>query len=332
MKVGAFGEVMLRLTPPEYLLLEQTDSLRIWYTGTGVNLLANLAHFDLEATLLTAVPDNRLGDAALAKIRGLGIETNFIIKSGQHLGSYFAEMGYGLRPTEVTYQNRLNSAFSLTKKETYARSLFLADLDLLHICGICFSLTPQVAQTAIELAKEASERGKKVCFDFNFRSSLNKEPEKKQQLRMYYEALLPYCQVVFGSAYDLRTLLGYEKSDLVDEVLIQKFLKEYQIEWFAGTKREYEENQKWLKGYLITQSEVLETSKRPLTTLDRIGAGDAFAAGVILGYLESWSLNETVEFSVANAIFAHTIQGDYPLTTRAQIFRSLNQPEQDLVR
>ena len=119
---------------------------------------------------------------------------------------------------------------------------------------------------------------------------------------MYYEALLPYCQVVFGSAYDLRTLLGYEKSDLVDEVLIQKFLK----------------------GYLITQSEVLETSKRPLTTLDRIGTGDAFAAGVILCYLESWSLNEIVEFSVANAIFAHTIQGDYPLTTRAQIFRSLN--------
>ena len=89
------------------------------------------------------------------------MKTNFIIKSGQHLDSYIAEMGYGLRLTEVTYQNRLNSASSLTKKETYARSLFLADLDLLHICGICFSLTPQVAQTAIELAKEASERGKK---------------------------------------------------------------------------------------------------------------------------------------------------------------------------
>ncbi len=72
MKIGAFGEVMLRLTPPEHLMLEQTHTLRMAYTGTGVNLVGNLAHFGVESYLLTALPDNRLGKAALTNLNGLG--------------------------------------------------------------------------------------------------------------------------------------------------------------------------------------------------------------------------------------------------------------------
>ena len=70
MKIGAFGEVMLRLTPPEYLMLEQTHTLRMSYTGTGVNLVGNLAHFGIESYLLSALPDNRIGEAALGSLKG----------------------------------------------------------------------------------------------------------------------------------------------------------------------------------------------------------------------------------------------------------------------
>ena len=80
MKIGAFGEVMLRLTPPEFLMLEQTHTLRMAYTGTGVNLVGNLAHFGVESYLLTALPDNRLGDAALANLKSLGINTSYVIQ------------------------------------------------------------------------------------------------------------------------------------------------------------------------------------------------------------------------------------------------------------
>ncbi len=81
MKIGAYGEVMLRLTPPEHLQLEQTHTLRMAYTGTGVNLVGNLAHFEIESYLLTALPDNRLGKAALANLKSLGIQTAYMFNN-----------------------------------------------------------------------------------------------------------------------------------------------------------------------------------------------------------------------------------------------------------
>ena len=138
MKIGAFGEVMLRLTPPEYLLLEQSNQLRMEFTGTGVNLLSNLSHFGHETALLTMVPDNRLGEAALANLRRLGIATDFIGQAGDHLGSFFAEIGYGTRPTQVTYQNRRNSAFSLADTKDYLLADFVAQMDLIHITFVGF--------------------------------------------------------------------------------------------------------------------------------------------------------------------------------------------------
>ena len=189
MKIGAFGEVMLRLTPPEYLMLEQTHTLRMSYTGTGVNLVGNLAHFGIESYLLSALPANRLGDAALASLKGLGVHTTYIIQKEQHIGTYFAEMGYGIRPTEVTYQNRKHSSFGLAEKRDYQLDGFIEAVDLVHICGISLSLTDLSAQTAIALAKKADEQGKKVCFDFNFRPSLNQEKDKNKKSKLPFPFL-----------------------------------------------------------------------------------------------------------------------------------------------
>ncbi|MHC5228718.1 sugar kinase [Enterococcus sp. LJL99] len=334
MKIGAFGEVMLRLTPPEQLLLEQTNTLRMSFTGTGVNLLSNLAHFGFESFLLTALPNNRLGEAALSKLQSLGINTKMIRKQHDHLGTYFAEVGFGVRPTQVTYQNRTNSSFGLSKILDYDLTGFLRQVDLIHICGISLSLTDRTAEAALELAKRAYENNKKVCFDFNFRPSLNQEPKKKQQLRSLYEKILPYCSIIFGSSRDLIELLQEEPTNDDDKniMLIQKFLKKYDIEWFAGTQRETTIDNKKISGYLITQTESFQTKMYNLKILDRIGAGDAYAAGILLGYAEKWSLAETVEFALANAVLAHTIHGDVPLTTREQVYQILHNPTVDLIR
>ncbi|OQO71123.1 carbohydrate kinase [Enterococcus villorum] len=335
MKFGAFGEVMLRLTPPEHLMLEQTHTLRMAYTGTGVNLVGNLAHFDMESYLLTALPDNRLGSAALANLKSIGVQTKYVIQKEQHIGTYFAEMGYGVRPTEVTYQNRKHSSFGLSKEEDYAIQEFIDTVDLVHICGISLSLSDQCAQTAIALAKRAHTCGKKVCFDFNFRPTLNQEKDKKSKLKKRYQEILPYCTILFGSIRDLIELLEWSSVDsALDEPIryIQSFLAHYGIEWFAGTKRITQDGKKQLKGYLITLNETVETAFYDLFILDRIGAGDAFAAGILLGYGEKWSLEKTVEFALGNARLAHAIQGDVPLTTRKQVLQLLDAPDIDLIR
>ena len=335
MKFGAFGEVMLRLTPPEHLMLEQThNTLRLAYTGTGVNLVGNLAHFDMESYLLTALPDNRLGSAALANLKSIGVETKYVIQQEQHIGTYFAEMGYGVRPTEVTYQNRKHSSFGLSQENDYELQAFIETVDLVHICGISLSLSDQCAETAISLAKKAHAQGKKVCFDFNFRPTLNQEQDQRNILKQRYEEILPYCTILFGSIRDLTELLEWRTSDSTKNPIayIQSFLAYYDIEWFAGTKRTSHEGRKQLKGYLITVTEDVETPFYELFVLDRIGAGDAFAAGILLGYAENWSMTRTVEFATGNARLAHAIQGDVPLTTRKQVQQLLDAPDVDLIR
>lgn len=335
MKIGAFGEVMLRLTPPEYFLLEQTDQLRMAFTGTGVNLLSNLDRFGQTTQLMTKLPDNRLGEAAAANLRKLGIDLDYTGFSGDHLGSYFAELGYGARPTQVTYQNRRNSAFSLSQAADYSLEEFVAEMDLIHICGISLSLTETTAETAQKLAEIAHTAGKAVCFDFNFRPSLNDAPGQREMMKERYLAILPYADIVFGTVRDLVELLDYDTkpTDKTSEtLLIQRFIKEYQLTWFVGTERQYDGQQHHLRGKLYTAEAFITSESYPLQILDRIGAGDAYAAGILLGFAEGWSLEYTVKFATANAVLAHTIADDVPLTTKKTVEHFLTAPQVDLLR
>lgn len=331
MRFAAFGEVMLRLSPPEYLLLDQTNDLRMDYTGTGVNIMANLSQFGYETSLVTVLPDNRLGQVAKAAIAKYGIKTDLLRFAHHHIGSYFAENGYGARPTQVTYQNRHHSSFGLSNHEAYDFEKVIAESDLVQICGISLSLTDDTRDAAHTLAKKTAEAGKKVCFDFNFRPSLNTEPDKIAFMREQYEKILPYCDIVFGSVRDLTDLLQLEMIGTEDELIIQ-FMDKYQIEWFAGTRRFSENKLKQQEGFLYSREEYAVSPKRELTILDRIGAGDAYAAGILTGYVERWRLQETVEFAAMNAVLAHTIHGDVPLTTKEQVFTVLENPGIDLIR
>lgn len=333
MRIGAYGEVMMRLTPPEYRTLEQTHSLRMDFTGTGVNLLGNLAHFGLETKMLTQVPDNRLGDTAKANLQTYGIQTTFVGKRHNHIGSYFAEVGYGARPTYVTYQNRHNSSFGVSGPETYEIDTYLAQIDLVHICGISLSLTEATWQTALAVAKAAKQQEVEVCFDFNFRPSLN-DAKNRAILKARYETILPYCDIVFGSTRDLAELLDYRKafSGETDEQLIQSFMKEYHIKWFCGTKRLAVADQQFISGRIITQEGTYETKAQLLQVLDRIGAGDAYAAGILYGYSNDWSIKKSADFAITNAVLAHTMLGDVCLTTIEQVEQVMQAPGTDLIR
>jgi 2-dehydro-3-deoxygluconokinase len=336
MRIGAYGEVMLRLTPPEYRTLEQTHSLRMDFTGTGVNILGNLAHFNLSASLMTKVPKNRLGDAAKANLQTYGIKTDYIGQAHNHIGSYFAEVGFGARPTYVTYQNRRGSSFGVSKPEDYPIDAYLETIDLLHICGISLSLTEETWQTALALAKGAALKKIKVCFDFNFRPSLNLEKGQQEVLRERYEAILPYCDLVFGSVRDLHGLLGFGEQLPIDgaeeEQIIRTFMAQYDIEWFTGTRRIAREDKQFISGIIYTKTDHVETAPQLLQILDRIGAGDAYAAGILLGYAEKWPLAKTANFAITNAVLAHTMLGDVPLITREQVEQVLENPGVDLIR
>lgn len=333
--VLSYGEIMLRLTAPNYLRLDQTEQVRMDFVGTGVNVLASLRQLGHCVMLSSAVPDNNLGQAAVASMRKLDIGTEYVDLVGSHLGSFFVETGYGLRRTEVTYQNRLNSSFCTQSRNDSELTLRVRTAEYIHICGITLSLTDVTRHGAFVIAKGAKTYNKKVYFDFNYRPSLN-ETNELLQMRTYYEQMLPYCYGVFGNLKDLTILLGMEKKEgLTDaEQLIHLggiFMEKYDISVFAGTIRE-EGDKSRIRGFILTKEETYFTHFYDLTTLDRIGAGDAYAAGVIHGLSTGWSLEKTAHFSVANSVLAHATFGDIPRATEAQIDAYLKNPHVRLIR
>lgn len=251
------------------------------------------------------------------------------------MGSFFAEMGYGSRPTQVTYQNRRNSAFSLAESEEYPLELFIQENELIHICGISLSLTEKTAATAQLLAEKAHAAGRTVCFDFNFRPSLNDAPGQRELMKERYLSILPYSDIVFGSVRDLVELLQFDsqpESEAEGTALIQRFMAAYDLSWFVGTKRGHDGQQGTLTGMIYTPTETFTSKTHQLKALDRIGAGDAYAAGILLGFAHGWEEQQTVEFAAANGVLAHTIQGDVPLTTMKMVQHYQQHPDVDLLR
>lgn len=115
-KIVAFGEVMLRLTPPDYTTIEQANSFIANYGGCEANVLVSLSHFNHSTFFITKIPNNQLCDSALEHLRGHGVNTDYVVRGSSNLGMYFVETGFGGRPSRVIY-NRKHSAITRINKK-----------------------------------------------------------------------------------------------------------------------------------------------------------------------------------------------------------------------
>ncbi|MFC6177279.1 sugar kinase [Companilactobacillus huachuanensis] len=330
MNILAFGEVMLRFTVAEKMMLEQSDQLTMSTVGTGVNLLSSLAHFGYKTSLMTVLPDNPIGKKAAADIRKLGISDHNIIYKGKNLGSFFVELGQGARPQRVTYQDRLSSSFCMMDADDYDFEKALVGVEIVHICGIALSLNRQTRNAALKLAQVAHERHKTVCFDFNYRMSLNEEISH-ETMKKRYQKILPFVDIVFGSQRDLTDLLDYQIKD--ESKLYQEFCHDYSINFFAGSKRSFQDGKKYFEGFLFHHDTIYRSAAKELNILDRIGSGDAFASGVLAGLIENWEFTDILEFAIANSILAQASMNDSPIFSKADVFHYVDtEGKNDLIR
>lgn len=338
MNILAFGEVMMRLTPPHYKLIEQTDSVDLSFSGTGLNIASNLSRFGYDSTVMTSLPDNQVGRAASSYMRKLNVIDTHVVYEGNHIGLYFLEMGYGGRPAEVTYLNRSESSFSKSHKRNFNLDKAILDADIIHLCGISLMLSESVRETTHYIAKKASQLNKTVCFDFNYRPSISNEKDH-YWVKEHYEKILPYCDIVFGGIRDLTELLDFtleeESTNLIEDlrVLSQLFLERYDLTFFSGTIRDYENEKQRLTGFIRSKKEGFLTSDgHELSILDRIGTGDAFASGIITGFIEKWSAEQTLRFAISNAVLAHTTYGDTPVVNKKLVEGHMNGNQNNLLR
>lgn len=335
-RVAAFGEVMMRMQVPGYETLVQSSRLEYSFSGSGVNVTAALARYGHNGALITTLPETPVGEAAIAYLRKLGVDTSLISQGGKHLGMYFLENGFGSRPGRVTYTDRLGSSFNTADAANYDMKDLASRVDVLHLCGITLAMNDGVRKQMKRLAEEVRSAGAKVVFDCNYRPALW-GTDGYVKARPHYEELLGLADLVLMNEKDAKCILGigtgeYDRITQMKQA-IPEVAKRFGIGTVAGTQREINaDHTHALTGYIYHQGTFVFSRKMTFPVYDRIGAGDVFASTIIHGELQQYPQEHTVNMAVAAAMLAHTTQGDTALFTENEVLRALSDHPSDVER
>ena len=176
-KFITIGEIMLRLTPPDYEKIRTATTFEARYGGSEANVALSLANLGIDASFFTVVPDNSLGKSAVRMMRSNDVNCDSIVYSTEEetpthrLGTYYLETGYGIRPSKVVY-DRKHSAFSEYDFSKTDVKKLLKGYTWLHLSGITPALGKSCRELILTCLKTAKEMGMTVSFDGNFRSTL----------------------------------------------------------------------------------------------------------------------------------------------------------------
>ena len=318
----AFGEIMLRLSPPGRELLLQTPKLDVWVAGAEANVAGALARLGHDVAFASVVPDNDLGRAALTYLRGAGVATAGIQLRGDRMGLYFVTSGAGLRATEVIY-DRAGSSFAETPSDAWDWDTRLHGVDRLHLSGITPALGPVPAASAIAAAQAAAARGIAVSFDGNWRGKLWERWDSDP--RGILTQLVAEADLLFGNHRDIALLLGRdfggEGESRRREAVEAAFAAFPKLQTIASTARHVEHvDLHRLSARIDTRSGSAQTEEVVLAGIvDRIGGGDAFAAGVLHALRRGGDSAEAARTGLALAALKHSLPGDASLFRQADI-------------
>jgi 2-dehydro-3-deoxygluconokinase len=321
-KFLAFGEIMLRLSPPGRELLMQTPKFDVWIAGAEANVAGALARLGHEVGFASAVPDNDLGRAAIANLRGAGVDTAGIQLRGERMGLYFVTSGAGLRATDVIY-DRAHSSFAETPTEAWDWDTLLAGVDRLHLSGITPALGPVPAASAIAAAEAAAARGIAISFDGNWRGKLWDRWDSDP--RGILTKLVAHADLLFGNHRDIALLLGRNFSSEGEhrrrEAVDAAFAAFPKLQTIASTARQVEHvDLHRLSARIDTRADHVQTDEVVLAGIvDRIGGGDAFAAGVLHALRNGGDIAEAARTGLALAALKHSLPGDACLFRQADI-------------
>ena len=344
--IVTFGEIMARLSPHGFLKLRQTlpGTLDVTFAGAEANVAVSIAYLGGSARFVTALPDNDLTDACLASLKGFDVDTRCILRRKEgRLGLYFVETGANQRPSRVVY-DRDHSAVSLTPADAYSWDEILRDAGWFHFTGITPSLSKTAAHAARLAAIKAKAAGCTVSCDLNFRNKLWRwEPgmTAKALAEKTMREILPNVDVLIANEEDAHDVLGIaaEGADVhsgklnaaryrgVAERIVTQFPN---IRLVAITLRESQSasHNNWgamlydadkEKAYFAPNADGLYCPYDIRNIVDRVGGGDAFGAALIfaLNTPDLKAPNQAVAFAAAASCLAHSIQGDFNFSNRA---------------
>ncbi|MBV6639286.1 MAG: sugar kinase [Cyclobacteriaceae bacterium] len=320
-KVVTFGEVMMRLSPPGFAKFSQANSLVLEYGGGEANVAISLAYFGMRAAHVTRFPDNYIGRAATQFLRRHWLDTSAVLYGGDMLGKYFVEKGAVHRPSRVVYE-RDGSAFSEIDATMFDWETILDGADWFHWTGI----TPGISKGAAEACKKAIEvanaKGLTVSADINSRKNLWNYGKKPSEMM---PDLIAGTDIIIGGYNDIKEVYNIEVSGSKKE----KFCMAAQalIQICPRVKKVFDKERKMIsashntiQGEMWGNNEFHKSPKLDIThIIDRIGTGDAYAAGVIYGLLHYKTDQEALDFANAACALKHTVEGDVNMVSAEDV-------------
>lgn len=325
MKVVTFGEIMMRLSPEGHKRIQQADRFDVHYGGAEANVAAFLAQMGVEAYFVTKVPDNPVGEAVIWHLRRFGVKTDWVVKGEGRLGIYFLEVGASQRPSKVVY-DRGGSCISRSKPGDFVWEEILDGVNHFHFSGITPALggdLPGIVERALRVAKE---KGVRVSCDLNYRAKLWSSEEAQRVMKPYMEMV----DILIANEEDIEKVLGKKiegldvRSGKIDRGryvrAVKELSEEYGFEAIGITLRESRSAS--INGWsalLWEGGEVYFSKEYEVHVVDRVGAGDAFAGGLIYGFLLGKEGQEKLEFAVAASCLKHSIVGDFAVLTKEEV-------------
>ena len=328
MKTITFGEIMLRLSPPGFKRFTQTDSLDVTFGGGEANVAVALANFGCESHFVSKLPCHEIGQAAVNHLRRYGVSDRHIVREGDRIGIYFLESGASQRSSKVIYDRAHAAITTLTDADLDVKAIFKG-ADWFHWTGITPALGPVARKTLTALCRAAKRSGVTVSCDLNYRKKLWTTDEAQRVMR----PLMEYVDVCIANEEDAHRSLGLkaEKSDVetgkLDELayanLVRQLKSEFGFSTVAVTLREsHSASQNGWSAIMVDDKDCARphrSTRYEIQLVDRVGGGDAFAAGLIAGLSQKSSTKDALEFAVAASCLKQTIPGDFNLVTVEEV-------------
>ena len=297
---------MMRLTPPGFLRIEQTQSFDIWVGGTESNTAVGLARLGMNVAWLSRLPRSPLGRYISNRIAQYGVDVSQVVwADDERLGIYFHEKAQAPRASEIIYDRR-DSAISRMQPRDLPDGLFQAGLSqLLHVTGITLAISQTARDTAHEALRRAKAAGWRLSFDTNYRSKLWSGAGAADGC----DRAMALADVIFCPLGDYQVMYGASDADDALEALAARYSNTL-IVMTMGVDGALARNP---AGETIRQPAILAGE------VGRIGGGDAFAAGFLYAWLRQDDVAEALKWGVAMSALKYTIPGDLPLVDREEV-------------
>lgn len=315
-KIVTLGEIMLRLSTSSQERFVQSISFNACYGGGEANVALSLSNYGDDACFVTKLPKNEIGQSAINSLRRYGVDTRNIVRGGNRIGIYFLETGASIRPSKVIY-DRCGSSISEAAASDFDYNKIFEGADWFHWTGITPALSKNCAEIIEKACVAAKAAGATVSCDLNYRKKLWSPSEAQAVMR----PLMKYVDVCIGNEEDAEMCLGFKPdANVVNAQTAQsgyydifKAMKsEFGFKYITSSLREsFSATHNGWKAMLYDGDTFFASKHYDINPIiDRVGAGDSYAAGIIHGLSNGMSLQDTLDFAVAASALKHTIPGD----------------------